>query len=106
MDAREPPWSTSSPASRHRSTNQSSGADAASIDATNVTDRLRQKPPDHGRLPTTRRDPSASAPQARAKRDESGTREPEPGTEHGAGNRELPPLSARALEALKLYRET
>jgi len=83
-----------------------SGVDAASIDATNVTDRLRQKPPGHGRLPTARRDPSASAPQARAKRDESGTREPEPGTEHRAGNRELPPLSARALEALKLYRET
>jgi len=84
-----------------------SGTDAASIDAMNT--QLRQMPPspDHGRLPTARPDPFPSATRPpRAKGDESGMREPEPRTGHRAGNRELPPLSARALEALKVYRET
>ncbi len=86
------------------------GVEAASIGVTKPTERLQQEPPcpEHGQLPTARRGSSPPATRSRAKRDETRTHNPEEEerAENRAGNRDLAPLSAEALEALKVYRES
>jgi hypothetical protein len=84
------------------------GVEAASIGVTKPTEWPQQEPPcpEHGHLSTAKRESSPPATRSRAKRDGTRTHTPEERAENRAGNHDLAPLSAEALEALKVYRES